>query len=470
MSRTYAFPPTIAAFLHNQKRMQFLFGPLGGGKTTGLLMKLLHLAHHQTANANGVRKTRWAVVRNTRPQLRDSVLKTVFEWLPPNNRTIKWHETNMDMTLDIPLPDGTRVDCEIMFRPLDDEKDARRLLSVEYTGAWLSEFREIPHSLLIDVLSRTGRYPSAAEGGADWYGVMGESNMCTKGSEWYDFLMVNRPDNVAVYIQPNGIGPTAENRANLKPDYYEMLLNGKPHYWIQAHILSEFPDSLDGKAVWGALFNYQRHVAKEILLPRGPAPIIIGVDQGRSPAAVAVQMDAMHTKKVRVLAETYASAMGMDRFAAEYLRPMVATHFPGLPVLVVLDPAGTAKSQVNDQSPADVLELAGFKVMPAPTNDLDRRIGAVERQLLLADGMEFSPTVKQIINAVSSAYRYKTTKSGELEEKPEKLHPVSDLSDALQYATMVAAGDVQGRIPKFLRRGSGSRFGTVVAPPVGGWT
>lgn len=470
MSRNYEFPPTIAALLHNHNRMQFLFGPLGGGKTTGLLMKLLYLAHQQHPNQNGVRKTRWAVVRNTRPQLKDSVLKTVFEWLPPNGKTIKWHDTNMDMTLDMPLPDGTRVDCEIMFRPLDDEKDARRLLSVEYTGAWLSEFREIPHSLLIDVLSRTGRYPSAAEGGADWYGVMGESNMCTKGSDWYDFLMVNRPSNVSVYIQPSGIGPNAENRKHLKPDYYDMLLQGKPHYWVQAHILSEFPDSLDGKAVWGALFNYDRHVAKQVLVPRGPAPIIIGVDQGRSPAAVAVQMDAMHTKKVRVLRETYASGMGMDRFAAEYLRPMVATYFPGLPILVVLDPAGCQKSQVNDQSPKDVLEAAGFKVMPAPTNDLDRRIGSVERQLLLADGMEFSPEVKQIINAVSTGYRYKTNKAGELEEKPEKLHPISDLSDSLQYATMVAAGDVQGRIPRFLRRGSGSRLGVQSAPAVGGWT
>ncbi|MCJ3148325.1 hypothetical protein LN018_28940, partial [Klebsiella pneumoniae] len=210
----------------------------------GLLMKLLALAHQQRPNPNGVRKTRWAVVRNTRSQLRDSVLKTVFEWLEPNGKTIKWHETNMDLLLDMPLPDGSRVHCEMMFRALDDERDARRLLSVEFTGGWLSEFREIPFSLLGDLLSRTGRYPSVAEGGADWYGVMGESNMCTKGSEWYRFLMVERPDNCSVFIQPSGLSPEAENREYLKPDYYEMLLHGKPQNWIQAHITCEFPDSL----------------------------------------------------------------------------------------------------------------------------------------------------------------------------------------------------------------------------------
>ena len=466
MTRRYVYPPTIGAFAQNTKRMQFLFGPLGGGKTTGALMKLITLAHQQRPNDNGVRKTRWAIVRNTRPQLRDSVLKTVFEWLPPNGKTIKWNETNMDMLLDIPLADGTRVNCELMFRPLDDERDERRLLSVEYTGGWLSEFREIPFTLLTSLLSRTGRYPSAIEGGADWYGVFGESNMCTKGSEWYRFLMVERPDNVAVYIQPSALGPNAENLSNLKPDYYTMLLPGKPQNWIQAHVTSEFPDSLDGKAVWGSSYDFERHVAKQILLPMGGAPIIVGVDQGRSPAAVAMQTSP--TGKVRVLRETFASGMGMDRFAAEYLRPLVATHFPGLPILCVLDPAGGRMAETGDISPKIVLEQAGFKVILAPTNDLERRIDSVERQLLLANGIEFSPACTKLINAVANDYRYKTNKSGELEEVPEKKHPISDLADSLQYGCMVAAGGaVQGRVMRILRGNTGE---STPMPRVGGWT
>lgn len=465
MTRRYVYPPTIGAFADCKNRLQFLFGPLGGGKTTGTLMKLLTLAHLQQPNQNGVRKTRWAVVRNTRSQLRDSVIKTVFEWLPPNNKTIKWHETNMDLLIDMPLPDGTRINCELMFRPLDDEKDARRLLSVEYTGGWLSEFREIPFGLLVDLLSRTGRYPSAIEGGADWYGVFGESNMCTKGSDWYKFLMIERPEHCSVFIQPSAMSPEAENLANLKPDYYTMLLAGKGENWIQAHITSQFPDSLDGKAVWGSSYDYERHVAKQTLVPMGLAPIIIGVDQGRSPAAVAMQTSP--TGRLRVLRETYASGMGMDKFAAEYIRPMVSTHFAGLPILCVIDPAGMRMSEVNDISPAKVLEMAGFKVMPAPTNDVDRRIASVERQLILHNGFEISPACPMLINAIAAEYRYKTKKNGDLEDYPEKRHPVSDLADSLQYGTLVASGGVQGRVNRLLNRGSTA---PVPAPPIRGWT
>ena len=465
MTRRYEYPPTIAAFSACDKRLQFLFGPLGGGKTTGALMKLLTLAHAQRPNQNGVRKTRWAVVRNTRPQLRDSVLKTVFECLPPNGKTIKWNETNMDMLLDIPMPDGTRVNCEIMFRPLDDERDARRLLSVEYTGGWLSEFREIPFTLLTDLLSRTGRFPSAIEGGADWYGVFGESNMCTRGSDWYEFLMANRPENCAVFIQPSALSPEAENTQNLKPDYYTMLLAGKGENWIKAHVTSQFPDSLEGKAVWGGCYDFERHVAKEILLPQGGAPIILGVDQGRSPAAVAMQMSP--TGMLRVMRETYASGMGMDRFAAEYMRPMVSTHFPGRPVLCVIDPAGCRKSEVNDLSPKDVLEQAGFMVIPAPTNDIDRRISAVERQMIMHGGFQISPTCPKLISAVAADYRYKLKKNGEPEDVPEKKHPISDLADGLQYGTLISAGDVYGRVMKMMKR---QRAPNPPAPPVRGWT
>ncbi|MCJ5943617.1 hypothetical protein LPK64_29160, partial [Klebsiella pneumoniae] len=78
----------------------------------------------------------------------------------------------------------------------------------------------------------------------------------------------------------------------------------------------------------------------------------------------------------------------------------------------------------------------------------------------------FSPACKALINAVATEYRYKTRKNGELEETPEKKHPVSDLADALQYAVMGSAGNVLGRVMRFVNR----QRHPVAAPPVRGWT
>jgi hypothetical protein len=105
--------------------------------------------------------------------------------------------------------------------------------------------------------------------------------------------------------------------------------------------------------------------------------------------------------------------------------------------------------------------------MPAPTNDVDRRIGSVERQLILHNGFEISPACPVLINAIAAEYRYKTKKNGDLEDYPEKRHPVSDLADSLQYGTLVASGGVQGRVLRILNRGQAV---SEAPPPIRGWT
>jgi hypothetical protein len=465
VSKIYRPAPTIAKFLLCRKKEQFLLGPLGGGKTTAVLMKILALSQMQAPNTVGVRRTRFAVVRNTRPQLRDSVLKTVFDWLPPDGNMIEWRETEMNLTIRMNLPDDTRSECELMFRPLDDENDARRLLSVEYTGAWLSEFREIPFALLNPVLSRTSRFPSDSDGGPTWHGVLGESNMPTRGSEWHRFLEVERPDFVERFIQPSGLSPTAENRDHLSdPDYYTDLVAGAPSQnWVKAHITCEYPDSLDGKAVHGATYDFDRHVAKAPFSPFPSGTILMGVDQGRSPAAVFAQVHP--SGQLFVVAEACGSNMGMEKFGADILRPLVNKLFIGLPILAVIDPAGFRKTEVNDDTPADALKRLGFRVIKAPTNALDRRLEAVDRMLLKHNGLLINPTCTLLINALAADYRFRTKKNGELEDIPEKKHPVSDLCDSLQYLCLIAAGENYGRVMRRFTPGV-----TASAPPSGGWT
>ncbi len=469
MSRTYRPSRTSQNFLHSDKRVQLLLGPIGGGKTVTALMKILMIAHAQRPNDKGLRRTRWACVRNTRPQLKDSVLKTVFDWLPPDGARVVWRESDMSLLLTLPLPDHTTVECEIMFRALDDERDARRLLSVEYTGVWFSEFREIPFKLHIDALSRCGRFPSASDGGCDWFGLIGESNMPTKGSDWHRFLELERPQHAEVFTQPSALSAEAENLQFLPPDYYTTLAAGATPGWIQAHITCEYPDSLDGKAVFSQTFFPGRHVSEQPLKVTGwgsnAASLIVGVDQGRSPAAIIGQIQP--NGRLHILKELSASNMGMEAFARDKLVPLLAAEFPGIPVLAVIDPAGTHKNEVDDRTPMEALQAAGLLVMPAPTNKLDRRLNAVEGKLMLADGLLISCDCKVLIEGMANSYRYRTKKDGQLDDIPEKLHPWSDVCDALQYLCLAAGGQVYGRL---IKRKFGGGRPQIQQPPSRAWT
>lgn len=470
MSKDYVPSPTIARLFseYDQHTVNLLLGPIGGGKTTGIILLLLLIAHRQAPDANGIRKTRYGVARNTRPQLRDSVLKSVFDWLPPNGNTIIWMESDMTLKLRFDLEDGTAVHSEWLFRALDDERDAQRLLSVEYTVVWLSEFREIPQALLTDVLSRTGRYPASSEGGPTWRGVLAESNMPVRGSDWHRYLELELPKVAARYIQPSGIGPDAENIQYLVPDYYSVLMEGATPGWIQAHILSEYPDSLDGRAVYASTFNHAHHVSKTRLVPIGrgqlASPILMGVDQGRSPAAVFSQVQ--HDGRLNVLSEVAAANVSMQTFGLNFLAPHVAQFYPGMPILAIIDPAGTYKGQANDQTPAEALQAVGFRVIPAPTNIIARRLGAVDNLLMRFNGILIDPECRQLINGMAADYKFAIKKSGEMNDVPEKLHPISDLQDGLQYICLVAGGNNYGRIISRLSR----RAPAAAPPPMRGWT
>lgn len=483
MTRKYEASPTVAQLLTNYSafRVTCLMGPIGGGKTVGIIMCLLSIMSAQQPDQFGRRRTRFAVVRNTRQQLRDSVLKTLFEWVPPNGSSVVWKETEMTLVINYMLEDGTTVHSVWMFRSLDNEDDARKLLSVEYTVGWISEFREIPHQLLTDLRSRMGRFPSMADGGPTWRGVLAESNMPVEGSEWHQMLEVERPSWLNVLIQPPAIipdatkqdgwkvNPHAENLKWLAKDYYEELIEGSTPYWRQSMLQCEYPPSLDGRAVYASSFKREHHVTKEAIstwqFGNLSPTLLIGVDQGRNPAAIICQQQPKGT--LYVFKELMGTNMGMDRFVTEILRPALADRqFVGLPTLVVIDPAGYQKSQVNDLCPADLLKMAGFKVIPAPTNDIARRIEAVERLMMKLDGIKIDPGCTTLIRGLASDYRFRTKKDGELEDKPEKKHPISDVQDCLQYAALVSAGVNYGR----LLTGRPTESRVPKAPPTNAWT
>ena len=58
-------------------------GPVGSAKSTGAACRIVRHAYEQAPH-NGIRYTRFAIVRNTGPQLVDTTIKTWLKLFPEN--------------------------------------------------------------------------------------------------------------------------------------------------------------------------------------------------------------------------------------------------------------------------------------------------------------------------------------------------------------------------------------------------
>jgi hypothetical protein len=463
----YTAPPTLAAFMQSDQRIRVVRGPVGSGKSSGMVMELLRRALEQAPDPkDGIRRTRFVVVRNTMPQLKTTSMKTIAELL----RGLATYRAQ-DHSFDIKFGD---VESEWIMLPLDTPENVQRLLSLDLTAGWLSELRELPPQILLDVLSRCGRYPSMMNGGPSWYGVIAETNSFSEDSPWNkileekDLMGKPLPSTWGYWVQPGARFANAENRENLVPGYYEDLIESNSKEWVEQYIDNMITPSLSGEAVFRASFKSDFHVAKTELLPIPGTMLVIGMDFGRNPAAVITQTDPRG--RLVVLDELVEAGMGVEQFVTTKLRPLLAQpKYNRLPAGIVGDPSGVARGQIGEESVFGMFKRLGISSQPAQTNNIEPRLRAVEKWLLSQrDGgaaLLISPTCFTLIRAMQSRYRYARTKSGVLQPVPDKGHPWSDIADALQYGVLGHSGTVLGRLIKIRRDHNAPR-----KTGSGGWT
>ena len=135
--------PTQESFMVSDKYVRVLAGPIGGGKSVACAHELMRWACAQEPNHRGERKTRFLIVRNTADQLRNTTRKTVFDWFPPGESGLFWKETDKTLYIEATLGDGSQLKSEWMFIALDTPDDVRKALSLEATGLWGNEAREL---------------------------------------------------------------------------------------------------------------------------------------------------------------------------------------------------------------------------------------------------------------------------------------------------------------------------------------
>jgi hypothetical protein len=460
----FVTPPTVGRFMLDDAFVRLIMGPVGSGKSAGCFMELLRRARLQDPDSQGIRKTRMAIVRNTLQQLRQTCLADIQQWLSP---IAHFKVTDATIQVRFPLKDGTRVESDWMLIPLDTKADQQRLLSLNLTGAWVSEFREIKMDIIDALSGRLGRFPSAGVR-PTWHGIVAESNPPDEDSEWYTKLEIELPPNWSFYRQPSGLSPEAENVENLPPDYYENLAANANEDWVNIHVHAKYGKSLGGQAVFRASFRPDFHVvsASKIQVIES-MPLMLAQDFGRTPAALVTQVD--NRGRLVVHRELTSEDMGIEQFATTLLRPMIYQYYQNMRTFMVGDPSGADKTGLNEMSPFDVLKQLGFNVYKAPTNLIDPRVRAVEQLLLhQVDGgpqLMISDECTTLIQAMKYWYRYRRKQTGVLEDKPEKTHPWSDVADCLQYAALSTNANYLGRVMRDMT----PRI-PKPAPPKGSWT
>lgn len=453
MGTNAKFPPAVSAFMKSDARHRWILGPFGSGKSVGSQIEVVRRAAAQAPGPDKIRRSRFAVIRNTVPQLRDTTLKTWLSWFP-NGTLGDWLSTTK--TYHIKQED---IDCEVIFRALDDPADVKNLLSLELTGAYLNEFRDIHRDIVEALDGRVGRFPKMVDGGPTWIGIWGDSNMPDEDSYWHamlegfdpDDMKVKKPNDWAKFVQPPAMlrtgegtyvtNPLAENLENLPPGYYEHLTAGKTDDFIRTFVMCEYGRSRGGKPVH-PMFNKDIHVAKSPLIPDKNNLLLISADFGLTPAIVLKQQNAFG--QVLTLDEIVTFGMGIERAIEEKLLPLLRRKYDGFDIFVTGDPAGNAGSQADETSCADVFKRYRHKglgkIKFAWSNNPVHRQGATDHFLSrLGDHGRpmyvIDPGCEWLIQALNGKYMFKKFKDGRESSEVDK-NDWSHIGEANEYADM----------------------------------
>lgn len=445
--------PTGKAFINDRSFLKLIMGPVGGGKSTVAMMDLLARANGQ-APFNGLRRTKFAVLRNTAAQLKSTVKPLLDEWLvtipmETQGRALgQWRLTDNTFEIQGELEDGTRVHSELCLMAADTPDDVRRLLSLQLSAAWVEEAREIDPDVFKGLLGRVDRFPSTVAGGVTYPGVIMSTNAPPLETYWHK-LVINPPKNMAVFIQPPAVledlsvNPEAENLLYLSEDYYPNLIAANTEEWVDVYLKNQFGIGNAGQAVYRSTFKKNFHVSPTSLLAvPGGAPLVVGMDNGLQAAAVVMQQDPRG--RVNVLSNCYVpdgETMGVETFLDRLLVPHLTSLYKVRrdAFVFILDPACFQRSQLNEMTIAQAVMARGYKALMAPTNDPEKRQAAMEgllnRQVDGKAGILFDPSCKHLTDGLEWGFRYKKAANGQISTTREKTHH-SHTAEAAEYATL----------------------------------
>lgn len=470
---SYQHAPTLLEFSKSNTFIRAAMGPFGSGKSSACVIEIVKRALAQLPSPDGIRRTKFAVIRNSVPQLRDTTIPTFMYWA---EHLGEYKVSDYDFRFTkLKHPDGSPVECLVHFRPLDRPKDIRNLLSLELTGAWFNEAREINEGIVNAMRGRVGRYPSKnkdGSGGATWSGIWMDTNPPDTDHWFYKLFEQKKPAYCAkcktdrggfvlsdsgvcpkckgtdiipltsIFKQPSGFSDIAENIPYLPENYYQLLAAGMDRDFIQVYIHGQYGYLKDGKPVYE---NYDPdvHYSKDIIPAVPGIPIIIAFDNtGLNQACVIVQY--LPTGQLNILHEWLVEGMGTRRLVRELVKPFVWATYPGAQLFITGDPAGVRRADTDERTSfQEIMESFNIVPEPARSNAWQSRFNAVDSFLTKRiqkskPGLLVSHQCEMTHRGFMGEYKMRRLQKfgGErFLDRPEK-NLISNVHDALQYGAM----------------------------------
>lgn len=409
-----------------------LIGVFGSGKTSAGAWDLIEEQSTRVLATQGAIRSKFAVVRNTYPELRDTTIKTYFDWFPPQAGFGRYLETSKNYTLKF---DGREI--EILFKALDEPKDVRDLESLEITGFHIDESRNVHEDVFKVLMGRRGRFPSMKDTGGLNPFLTTPQGILTSNyppeQHWMPRHFEEGRPGYAVYHALQD-----ENRKNLRPGYYEDLERDyvdRPDL-LRTLVKGGYGITILGKLVY-AEFRREVHVSSTQLEPVA-GQVIRGWDNtGLSPACVVTQFNSVG--QWLVLKEFIGEDIGIADFTEMVQLWCIQKFGSSATYRDIADPAGHSQD-TSKQSPVIYMAKLGIKPEDGIQTFKTRREAVAGRLAKRINGVDGPPAIildprcVRLKAGFEGGYHYaEIGSSGVYKTDPAK-NEYSHVHDALQYA------------------------------------
>lgn len=447
--------PVGEAYMYGMEPIEFIMGPVGSGKTTCSVFRILAFALRMPPCKDGVIRVRGCIVHENLRDLYKTALPSLqmfFKHGAPGVHYSGGQDRPLQLVLRFRTPKGREVQIVVDGFGITKDTMESRMRGYQANFGWCVEADLLDKEVPAFIYSRVaqGRYPGRAQ--------LADENAAVPGSVWgdlnpplisnyvyTDFIENKRPGYV-LHRQPGGLDDKAENRRWSRREDYERMALTLPPDKKRRMVDAEFGLVGDGALVYPT-YNHAIHCSREILQPLD-CPLRLGFDGGGTPAMIVAQ--ATPNGRMLWLDElTTEPGTGAGRFT-EYVVDRLQSKYRGLPIeRGWCDPSafhGVDRQRGELAMPEMVAKALGIPILPTDSNDPSMRQESVDwfiRRGLDDQGLPYfqhCKSMKMITRGFQGGFVMEKNKHDTSDHIAFRKNPVSHPHEAGQYVAYGSRG------------------------------